>query len=82
VKHSRPLHTDRAHPLIGLLEKGGARCVGAPWFCDAAIFAAQGVPAIAMGPGSIAQAHTEDEWLAVGDLEEGVDRLRAFLREL
>ncbi len=82
VKHSRPLRTDPAHPLIQKLQAGGAACVGAPWFCDAAIFAAHGTPAIALGPGSIAQAHTEDEWLAVADLELGVERIRGFLQSL
>jgi acetylornithine deacetylase/succinyl-diaminopimelate desuccinylase-like protein len=82
ANHSNPLYTDPAHPLIGLLQSGGAKLVGAPWFCDAAIFAAKGTPAIALGPGSIAQAHTEDEWLRVEDLELGVQRLRGFLRGL
>jgi acetylornithine deacetylase/succinyl-diaminopimelate desuccinylase-like protein len=82
VKHSLPLYTDPAHPLIRALEAGGAKCVGAPWFCDAAIFAARGTPAIALGPGSIAQAHTEDEWLRVEDLELGIERIRGFLRGL
>ncbi len=82
MRHSAPLHTDPAHPLIGTLEKLGARCVGAPWFCDAAIFAAQGTPAIAMGPGSIDQAHTEDEWIAVENLERGVEFFGRFLASL
>jgi acetylornithine deacetylase/succinyl-diaminopimelate desuccinylase-like protein len=80
--YSLPLYTDPANPLIQKLEAGGARLVGAPWFCDAAIFAAKGVASIALGPGSIAQAHTEDEWLRVEDLELGVERIRAFLRGL
>jgi acetylornithine deacetylase/succinyl-diaminopimelate desuccinylase-like protein len=82
VVRSNPLRTDPAHPLIRHFEALGARCVGAPWFCDAAIFAAAGVPSIAMGPGSIAQAHTKDEWIQVADLEAGVERFRAFLRRL
>jgi len=28
------------------------------------------------------QAHTEDEWLRVEDLEMGVERIRGFLRAL
>lgn len=82
TKHSLPLYTDPAHPLIRVLEAGGAKRTGAPWFCDAAIFAARGTPAIALGPGSIAQAHTEDEWLRVEDLELGVERIRGFLRSM
>jgi acetylornithine deacetylase/succinyl-diaminopimelate desuccinylase-like protein len=79
---SHPLYTDPAHPLITELEKMGAHCIGAPWFCDAAVFAATGVPSIAMGPGSIAQAHTEDEWIEVSDLERGAEFFHAFLQRL
>ena len=74
-----PLDTDAAHPLIRALEANGNRCVGAPWFCDAAVFAKAGIPAVAVGPGSIAQAHTADEWIAIEDLRRGVEFYRAFL---
>jgi acetylornithine deacetylase len=40
------------------------------------------MPAIALGPGSIEQAHTADEWIRVEDVEAGVDFFRRFLREL
>jgi acetylornithine deacetylase/succinyl-diaminopimelate desuccinylase-like protein len=76
---SHSLYTDPAHPIIGKLNGLGARNVGAPWFCDAAVFAAEGTPAIAMGPGSIAQAHTEDEWIEVAEVERGVEFFKAFL---
>ncbi len=80
--HSPPLLTDPGHPLIRRLESLGARLVGAPWFCDAAVFARDGTPSIAMGPGSIAQAHTKDEWIKVEDLEAGVEFFGRFLRVL
>lgn len=80
---SQPLWTDPAHPLIaGLCTALGAKCVGAPWFCDAAVFAAGGTPAIALGPGSIAQAHTEDEWIEVAELERGAEFFQRFLASL
>lgn len=68
---SEPLFTDPSHPIIRLLSRLGAAPVGAPWFCDAAIFAQRGAAAIALGPGSIAQAHTADEFIALEDLEAG-----------
>jgi acetylornithine deacetylase/succinyl-diaminopimelate desuccinylase-like protein len=77
-----PLYTDPAHPLIAKLGECGAKPVGAPWFCDACFFAERGMPAVALGPGSIAQAHTKDEWIAVADLEKGVDFFRRFLARL
>jgi len=76
AQSSPPLYTEPSHPLIEVLKCGGAQCVSAPWFCDAAVFSAERIPAIAAGPGNIAQAHTEDEWLRVEDLELGVERLR------
>ena len=79
---SHPMLTDREHPLVRTLEKCGSQCVGAPWFSDAAVFAHAGIPAIACGPGSIDQAHTRDEFLAIEDLELGVKFFCDFLRRL
>lgn len=77
-----PLYTDPRHPLLERLRALGARPVGAPWFCDAAVFSRKGSPAVAMGPGSIAQAHTRDEWISVADLEAGAAFFERFLRSL
>jgi acetylornithine deacetylase/succinyl-diaminopimelate desuccinylase-like protein len=82
VWQASPLNTDPGHPLIRLLEKNGGRLTGAPWFCDAAVFAEAGIPAVAAGPGFIAQAHTKDEWIAVSELELGVGFYRGFLEGL
>jgi len=79
---SAPLYTDPAHPLLLKLSELGATPVGAPWFCDAAVFAAKGMPAVALGPGSIGQAHTADEFISVKDLDEGADFFGRFLRSL
>ena len=79
---SPPLYTDPAHPLIQKLGECGAKPVGAPWLCDACFFAERGMAAIALGPGSIAQAHTKDEYIAVADLEKGVDFFKRFLLKL
>jgi acetylornithine deacetylase/succinyl-diaminopimelate desuccinylase-like protein len=77
-----PLYTDPAHPLIVKLAALGAPAVGAPWLCDACFFAERGMPAIALGPGSIRQAHTKDEFMSVEDLEKGVAFFVKFLSEL
>ncbi|MFA7345643.1 MAG: M20 family metallopeptidase [Terrimicrobiaceae bacterium] len=79
---SQPLFTDPTHPLIRALQRRGAGLVGAPWFCDAAVFAGRGCPAVAMGPGSIAQAHTCDEFISLEDLEKGAGFFLGFLRSL
>jgi acetylornithine deacetylase/succinyl-diaminopimelate desuccinylase-like protein len=82
VWQAMPLDTDPAHPLIQRLVGNGSRLTGAPWFCDAAVFAQAGIPAVAAGPGSISQAHTNDEWMAVDELERGVEFYRGFLEGL
>lgn len=79
---SEALDTDPAHPMIARLVAAGGRPAGAAWFCDAAIFSARGVPAVAVGPGSINQAHTADEFIEVSALEEGVEYFKRFLRSL
>lgn len=76
------LDTDPSNPFVQKLIAAGASLTGAPWFCDAAFLAAAGTPAIAIGPGSIAQAHTKDEFIAVQDLEDGVAFFRRFLASL
>lgn len=50
--------------------------VGVPYGTDAWVFASIGIPTVVFGPGSIAQAHTEDEWIAVDELERGVEAYR------
>ncbi len=64
------------------LEAAGGRCVGAPWFCDGSVLQAGGIPAVAAGPGDIAQAHTADEWLAEDDLRAGVEFYKRFLAQM
>lgn len=53
--------------------------LGAPYGTDAARIAVTGVPAIVFGPGSIAQAHTKDEWIDVDELRVGSEILYRFL---
>jgi acetylornithine deacetylase/succinyl-diaminopimelate desuccinylase family protein len=77
--YTGPLQTDPAHPLIGVLQEAGGTICGAPWQCDAAVFSQAGIPAVAAGPGSIAQAHTCDEWVSIDQLERGVAFYHDFL---
>jgi len=77
-----PLDTNASNPFVQKLVAAGASITGAPWFCDAAYLADKGIPSIAIGPGSIAQAHTKDEWISVRDLEDGVAFFKTFLRSL
>jgi len=74
-----PMEVPADHPWISRLtsiSKGSEDTqkpspVGAPWFSDAAHLTSAGLPAICIGPGSIDQAHTKDEFICVEDLENG-----------
>lgn len=77
------LDTSEANPFVQKLVSAGAELTGAPWFCDAAFLAdIAGMPAIALGPGSITQAHTKDEWIEVAELERGAAFWVRWLRSL
>ena len=77
-----PLHTPPEHPGVQALVAAGGRCVGAPWFCDGSVLSAAGIPAVAAGPGDIAQAHTADEFLAEADLLAGVKFYKRFFERM
>ena len=50
-----------------------SQLMGVPYGTNAASIAAAGIPTAVLGPGSIAQAHTVDEWIAVEQLELAVE---------
>ncbi|MGA0409195.1 MAG: M20/M25/M40 family metallo-hydrolase [Limisphaerales bacterium] len=52
------------------------------YFCDAAVIAAAGTPCVVMGPGSIDQAHTADEWIRIDSLEQGRQAFLQFMAQL
>ena len=82
ASEAMPLNTPGENKYVQQLLASGSSLTGAPWFCDAAYLAAEGIPSIAIGPGSIAQAHTKDEWISIQDLEEGVAFFVKWLRSL
>lgn len=47
--------------------------IGVPYGTDAPAYDSINCPTIVFGPGSIEQAHTKDEWLAIDQLEKAVD---------
>ena len=77
------LDTPATNFFVQQLVREGATLTGAPWFCDAAFLSEiAAVPAVAIGPGSIAQAHTKDEWIEVAELERGAAFWVKWLRSL
>lgn len=79
-----PMETPIDHPLLQLLllSRPGAQAVGAPWFSDAAHLSRGGIPSICLGPGSIDQAHTADEFIKIDDLLAGVEHFSRFIKLL
>ena len=72
---SPPMAMSAEHPWLLKIKEThpDLKLTGAPWFSDAAHLSAAGLPSICLGPGSIEQAHTADEFILVSDLEAGAD---------
>jgi len=64
------------HPLVRRLQRAGAEATGSapevggfPAMAIGGVTIPLGLPTVIFGPGSIAQAHTDDEWINVEELE-------------
>jgi acetylornithine deacetylase len=70
-QNKRPL----AEQLTRLIRQHGrdGTVAGAPYGTDAAAISAAGVPTVVFGPGSIDQAHTADEFIAIEELMLGTE---------
>jgi acetylornithine deacetylase/succinyl-diaminopimelate desuccinylase-like protein len=79
VMQGSPMLTDPKHPLVAALGESGKGLDVAPWFSDANRLSEIGIPSVVFGPGSIAQAHTADEYIEIAELERGADALFRFM---
>lgn len=77
-----PLATPPETPIVGALARSvrevagrDAAAHGATYGTDASKLARVNVPALVFGPGSIDQAHTDDEWVAVDEVIAAADAL-------
>lgn len=52
---------------------GKREAIGVFYGTHASRIAAKGVPSVVFGPGSIDQAHTKDEWIAIDELEKAAE---------
>lgn len=88
VKEGRAFHTDAQAALprrLGAaLAAAGVEpaCETAAWCSDAGVLAPVCGQTVVWGPGSIAQAHTADEFIERDSLQAGTETLRRFLRHL
>lgn len=77
-----PMETAAEDPMIQRLLAQGSALAGAPWFSDAAHLSNGGIPSICIGPGSIDQAHTVDEFIEIVALENGQRFFSEFIAGL
>ncbi|WP_186419672.1 acetylornithine deacetylase [Bosea sp. CS1GBMeth4] len=77
-----PLDCDPDGPAAGVARGLGGLWppLAMPFGTEAGFFQQAGIPALVCGPGSIAQAHQPDEWIAVAELE-AADRFLACVGE-
>lgn len=73
------MHTDEKNPFVQRVLKISKKIrnevepVYAGYCTDASFYSGLNIPVVVYGPGSIAQAHTKDEWISTADLNDGVD---------
>ena len=79
-RSSLPLNTDESLPWVRRLGAEARGFTTAPWFSDASVLSNSSSPAVCVGPGSIAQAHTKDEFILLRDLEDGTDFFRRWMQ--
>jgi acetylornithine deacetylase len=58
---------------------GTSETIGVAYTTHAPKFAAAGIPTVVFGPGSIDQAHTEDEWIEIEQLDQSAEILQRFV---
>lgn len=79
-RYSPPLDTNESLPWVQRLGKEAGGFTTAPWFSDASVLSGPRCPAVCIGPGSIAQAHTKDEFILLRDLEDGADFFHRWMQ--
>ncbi len=67
-----PLDTSPDHELVAALQRARATVIGDPgrpvgmtFGTDGSIYGPAGIPCVVFGPGSIDQAHSDDEWVGI-----------------
>jgi acetylornithine deacetylase len=77
-----PLETPPDSPIVDVLRAnaGASELVGVPYWTDAALLAAAGIPTVVFGPGGDG-AHAESEWVDLADVERTAEILLATVKE-
>jgi acetylornithine deacetylase len=76
-----PLETPRDARIVEVLAAhANTELIGVPYWTDAALFAAAGIPTVVFGPGG-AGAHAESEWVDLEDVQRAAEILLATVTE-
>ena len=77
-----PAATRLVQDLLGACTRAGlpGKVAGMSAWVDACFLNESGIPSVCFGPGSIAQAHTADEWVEVSEIEACANVLTDFSR--
>ncbi len=84
------IETSSEHPLVRAAERAASAvhgqpilARGVPYGTDAAnLSGVGGIPCVVLGPGSIDQAHSADEWVALDEVERAVELYVRVVDEL
>ena len=70
VPESAPI----AQQLASAIRKvtGNVEIASAPYATDAGVYNQAGIPTVVFGPGDIAQAHTDSEWISLDQLNQAI----------
>ena len=77
VTANAPIVQSLARSIKGVC--GDVMIEGAQYATDAGIYNGVGIPTVVFGPGDIARAHTESEYIELHQLRQAVDIIRRFL---
>ncbi|HNT35740.1 MAG TPA: M20/M25/M40 family metallo-hydrolase, partial [bacterium] len=73
-------------PVASLVQSACDRVLGtsrfnvAPWAANSGVFKAAGIPCVLFGPGSVAQAHTREEYIELDQVEKAVGVYAEIIR--
>lgn len=65
-----------------MLQAAQSEPVGLPYLADSGQFSQAGINCIVFGPGKLAQAHSADEYLEIGQLHRAADMMMSFVKML
>ena len=79
------MEVDADHPVVQVLGRsikevrGGVVIESAQYATDAGVYNGSGIPSVVFGPGNIARAHTEEEYIELDQLQDAVRIIQRVL---